>query len=511
MGKRPYFYAVLPAVGLLFSLATIQTYSDGMLIETYMVDTLFVLDVVSRIALGQTPHVDFTLHLGALPFALICALSENVLIGFLRSQWLLAALLIFAVFWIGRTRLAPWETGFLALAVAFLATSLSPTFDEQITLGLFYNRWAWAIATVLLVLVVLEPHAGGSRILGGVVAGVLLMALLTTKITFFVGLLPVGSLAFALQRRWIELTVTLATCATIMGIVALIVGPSFWLGYLENLVWVAGNPIRQVPGATVSDILAAPRFFAFHLAFLVFVVLYWVTFGFVRALLIVFLGICLIFIQHQNFGQMPVWVFAIAVAGSFCARQAAQKGSKTTLSFGVVTLSCAIFGSVFFYPMAQSTSRNASFEYSRQARLLERGSGVSELAVSAEQAGEVVMQKLPKRSDTPNYMSDCLVVEGLLQVYLGASEELADLKKPVFVVDAQSPYWLSSGNPPLPESAPWNYGSLRGLKNAEYVAIPKCPFKPNYQFAILQRMVDEGVELKLVRETRWIKLMRWSR
>ena len=68
-----------------------------------------------------------------------------------------------------------------------------------------------------------------------------------------------------------------------------------------------------------------------------------------------------------------------------------------------------------------------------------------------------------------------------------------------------------NGKPPLRDVPPWNYGSLRGLEAAGFVAVPRCPHKPNYQEVILRNIADEGIELSVVRDTPWVRIMTWSR
>ena len=306
MNKRRHLFAVLPVVCLFIGLATMQTLSEGILIESYFVDTLFVLDMVSRMASGEVPHVDFTLHLGALPFSLINALSSNVLDGFFRAQYVLSLLLMCIAFWVGVTRLKPILTSFLALIILITTTSLAPSFDHQITPALFYNRWAWAIATLFLVLVLVEPRKGTSSLLDGVVCALLVMALLMIKITFFVALAPVGVLALILQKRMQAIFITFVASVVIVVVIAAFWGPSFWWHYFANLVWVADNPVRVAPGRTLWNMVLAPEFLALSVTYLAFVGLVFATAGPAKAGLFAIAGVCLCYVQYQNFAQVPV-------------------------------------------------------------------------------------------------------------------------------------------------------------------------------------------------------------
>ena len=82
---------------------------DGRLfVEDYPADTAFVIDVILRIAAGHVPHVDFTLHLGAMPYLLAAATGGATPVeSFLIGQAIFTGLCLLLGLWIWWTRLGP--------------------------------------------------------------------------------------------------------------------------------------------------------------------------------------------------------------------------------------------------------------------------------------------------------------------------------------------------------------------------------------------------------------------
>lgn len=515
MKQRPsnnlgHLLAALGAGAILVLIAILQSLSPGLLIQVYGVDTLFVLDVIERTARGEIPHSDFTLHLGALPFAAISLLSDDTVEGFIRGQWALAASLIVTGGILARRRLGPWPTVFLLISIVLLSTALSTLFDPRITLALFYNRWAWAIALIFLVATLIRPPENKRFWLDNVLIGILAMALLTTKVTFFAILVPIAALAYAFDRRWRDIAATCLTCLAIAASVAAFWGVGFWLDYLENLIWVAENPIRKTAGQSFWDTATSTSYIAHYVAYGFFLYLIARTGKMSTTVVFLLLGPGLLFLQNQNFGQVPIWTCALAPIALACRPTATKSNLTGNAAFQVVAAAFLLVSLLPLYTAAQSTWRNAAPLPEGAVQMVPGADRLARIYATAPQAGPVTERRIPLGDNPPKHLGTCHATSGFLRVFKGVADELSDLKLPVFVVDAQSMYWMQNGMTPLPGAAPWNYGSLRGLQNASYVAIPRCPFKPSYQRAILRHMENVGIRLTLVRKGEWVTVMRWE-
>ena len=509
--RRDYAVAIVPPVLLLSLIVAVQAMSPALRIEVYGVDTLFVLDVISRVATGAVPHVDFTLHLGALPFAMIAATGPVVATAFMTAQWCLAAILVVLGLWLCRNRLPPLATAFLLISVVILATALSASFNAKVTLGLFYNRWAWALTLVFLIAVLVPPRESNAWLIDGAIVGLLSMGLLTTKITFFVALIPVGLFSVAIAGRWREILAALLTFCAIAAAIAVLWGPAFWIGYFENLVWVANNPVRQTLGRSMFELVIHPKLFPYFLCLTLLAVLVArhgtrsEFAGFVLAAIALFL------IQYQNFGFAPIWVFAVtALALNLLNSIRSNNQGRDVLTLtAVIALLC--LSALSALPMLRGTWNNATVAHVNDQPMIPGNDTMVGLVVTEPQVTPVIELTFPLSDDAPPHMTTCHAPDGFLTVYRNVAEALRSVDAPVFVADGPSPHWLQNGKPPLRDVPPWNYGSLRGLEAAGFVAVPRCPHKPNYQEVILRNITDEGIQLSVVRDTPWVRIMTWSR
>lgn len=481
-------------------LGVVQLGTDGLYIDGYSGDSLFVMDILARIEAGQVPHVDFTLHLGAFPFLLIDAFNNGALaVAFVRGQLAFTAAVLSASIWIGWTRLDLLGSAVLAIAVLVLGSALSTELRPEVSLALFYNRWAWALGLLFAVLAFLDRPEGEKRIVDGAAIGALAFLLLGTKITFFVALVPLAALRFAYFRRWAELGVGMASFVVCLAGSAIWLGPAFWAGYVENLAWVATNPIRSNTGRGLNDILTDRTLFPYWAALVGFLFMAFVVDGARRAAaLAVLLGV-LLFIQYQNFGNIPFWILLLAI---FSFAFSARSFGRTASIWMLLGLGFAWLSVGPLTPLAKSTFANAAsaestnFEPLYQADA--RFDGIEYLSISF-----VPMESVETHLEKPWHplLAPCRIVEGFARVYQQTGALMAELGGPVLVLDTPSPEWLFGGGPPLQDAAAWNYGSIRGIEHAIAVIIPTCATKPAYQAEMLKEIDRHGFKLTEVQRT----------
>ena len=113
------------------------------------------------------------------------------------SQVAVAAVLAPVVWYVAWSRLPKWTGyGFAAfLMVLVLALSFGGD-GPGLSMSMHYNRWGWAVGSVLVVLTLTQPEGRRWPILDGLILGFGLSALVFLKATFFVALVP--AIAFML-------------------------------------------------------------------------------------------------------------------------------------------------------------------------------------------------------------------------------------------------------------------------------------------------------------------------
>ena len=73
--------------------------------------------------------------------------------------------------------------------------------------------------------------------------------------------------------------------------------------------------------------------------------------------------------------------------------------------------------------------------------------------------------------------------------------------KRLIAADLFSAFWLFGNFPPVRGAAPWYYGELSGVENADYVVVPICPSSLLVRGGILKALKEAGYTLTEVRRT----------
>ncbi len=501
--RGPWVWALIPALLVFAVIAGAQLSVGELYVVAYSGDTAFLMDTVARVGLGQVPHVDFGLHLGALPFYLIAGLNAWLPgQAFLVAQCVYVAACLLVALWLVRTRLDAVSGAVLMLGIVLHGMAITGPSSPEVSLVVFYNRWAWLAAYLFLTAVLIDPRKCGAHRLDGGLIGGLAFVLFATKITFFVALVPLGLARYAVLGRWREVGAALTVFVVLLA-GGLLADPLIWVGYFRDLIWVAGNPIRQAPGMGLGEMLVAPVLVLYSLAFVVFLGLVWGTLGRREAVWLLLAGVAFAFIQHQNHENLPFWVLFLAVcAWRVVAR--AMLSSPVRVVWIVLALVLTGLGARLYYPVSLGTIVNRLAADTGVYRPFLAGSAAMDGVyfankLYATETTEVVAEDGP----IPPLASAMECDHGELWTahFLAQTQVMAELPGQVFVTDAMTPHWLAAGKPPLEGAATWNYGSLRGLENAAFVLVPRCAIKPNYKREILRSLVREEVALELFRET----------
>ncbi len=497
--RGPWIWAVLPALAVFALIAAAQLSIGALHVVEYTGDNAYIMDVTARIALGQVPHVDFGLHLGALPFVLM-AVVDSLLPGqaFLVAQSLFVAAHLVVAVWIVRTRLPLISGGLLMLAIVLHGMAITGPAAPEVSMVVFYNRWAWVTAYLLLVAMLLDPQGGGRGWFDAGVIGGLAFVLFATKITFFVALIPIGLIRYISLGRLGEVGAAGIVFAALLC-AGLLADPMIWVGYVRDLLWVADNPIRPAPGFGFVEMLTVPGLVPYSLAYVSCLALVWISLGARMALFFALAAVALAFVQYQNHGNMPFWVLALAVFAWAVPNRFGVSGAVRIL-WVVMALLLTGLGARLLYPMTLGTVVNRIAATTDNYRPFLGGTVAMDgiRFTNANFAAETV-SILSDEVPIPPLADATECDHGALWVghFLAQAEIIKGLPGPVFVTDAMTPHWMAAGQAPLVGAAPWNYGSLRGLENAEFVLVPTCAIKMNYKREILRALVREDVPLQL--------------
>lgn len=217
-------------------------------------DVFTLLDGGYRIYQGQAPSTDFANPVGPLVYGLV-AIGMHLSLSLRAvtySQVIFVAIVSPLAWAVGSPRLpAPYAAG-LTVFAAWLSVSVRPLgFSyRSLTYAMLYNRDAWVLYSVLLLLVLLprRNHLADSRfstrqlhLIDGLLLGLLLGLLFYDKITFF--LAGVAAVGVGLALSTLPRSPRLGLCALGgLAVVGLLVRLLFRLStpaYISNLITAA--------------------------------------------------------------------------------------------------------------------------------------------------------------------------------------------------------------------------------------------------------------------------------
>jgi hypothetical protein len=67
--------------------------------------------------------------------------------------------------------------------------------------------------------------------------------------------------------------------------------------------------------------------------------------------------------------------------------------------------------------------------------------------------------------------------------------------------DLYSAYWMFGDFRSVKGAAPWYYGGLPGVENADYIVVPLCPMALSLRAQMLRALAEEGWTLRELRRT----------
>lgn len=491
----------------------------GLYIGKHEGDTLHLMQIVFRMLDGQVPHLDFMTPIGALafwPVVLMVQAGFGIGMAVLLSQIVVAALFVPVLIWVARSRLT-FSLGLLfgAIILVLLLALVHGEAQRSVSISMHYNRLAWAAAFVAILMAVVPPVRGGTAMGDGLILGVMACALAMIKMTYFIAFAGPILLALIMTGQLRALAVAVATGIAVFLAITLAVGPDYWLAYAGDLLAVAGSDGRAAPGEPLSAIAAAPAYLGGTLVLLAGVVALRQTGVATGGLILLLLMPGFIYVTYQNFGNDPQWLLLLAVLLLALRPQAQQVvngfGWDLKQGLGLLAALALALEAPSFFNLAYSPFRHLAVDPVEYQPMLPGPSVHQDLmamdlrvdridariALDGERAG---LPAYADRTSPPQIMGEtlpvCAVELGLPGFMAAIARDLdaAGLAqgRGMLVADVFSGYWLFAPLRPLRHGAPWYYGGLPGLADADYVMVPICPVVQSGQVQILG-LLDDAV------------------
>ncbi|MDA8586462.1 hypothetical protein N9L47_09370 [Rhodobacteraceae bacterium] len=519
---------VLTAGFLLFIAAFggLSVLKEGLFLDTHEGDTYHLLDILLRIEAGMRPHLDFSLPLGFLAFLPISSFIDAgfpVGSAIIFAQLSLASVLLPFVIYVCVTRFSrplAWLFGVLVLGLV-LSLNFGAASDG-VSISVHYNRWAWAISFVALALAILPaPHE--RPVLDGLLIGVLGATLALLKVTFFVALGPAVLVAVILRWRGKGVLAVALGGLGVAVVATVLQGFAFWPAYLGDLILVSGSEVRPFAGLTLNDSIAAPKMIGATLVGIAAIFMIRRSGQEVAGYAMLLLVPGFIYVTYQNFGNDPQWIWFLALV-IFALRPEVGVGQIAghdlrLLMSGAAWMALAVsFPSLF--ANATSTITHASMDETRFMPMLPDDRGHQDIFIRRDRAQTMTAQVHRDRVD-PNWsryseevdrsalselngisFPHCEWMAGSRAYLERIAEELrADgvtSDDQVLPADILAGLWMFGPFKPLDGGAPWYYGGLTGLENADYLMVPKCVFVAKIRRIMLKELNEADTDLTLV-------------
>lgn len=511
-------------VALLAAYAALTFAKGGFYIGKHEGDTLHLLQMLFRMQDGDWPHFDFVTPIGILAFApIVLFLKAGLGAGqaILAGQFLVAFAMFPVAWWVARSRFSGgWAYLFAATILIFCVALVHGEAVDAVSISMHYNRWAWAAAFMAISVAMMPARGGrGSSVADGAVIGTMMVVMLLIKVTYFAAFffpVLIGLLARGAGRTvlWAIVSGLIA-----VGLATLAVGsPVFWLAYLQDLLNVAGSDVRPQPGRDFSYVVSAPAYLGGSLIILASVVLMRQADRKPEGLMLLLLAPAFFYVTYQNFGNDPQWLWLL---GLLLFARRPEAGMKNGFGWDLrqsVTL-CAIaalaLATPSFMNLTASPVRHLATDVEKYEPLMPGSGPHEDLQTFAPRAFQLDYRAAMDGEGTPfaqyaeytdrdklevtflgEDLSYCTLELGLVGWFDTVANDIANWEggkgAAIFTADLLSSYWLYAELEPLKRGAPWYYGELSGIENADFLLVPKCPLSAPTRKSILDEISGQS-------------------
>lgn len=523
MSRPKPFILLAVFAAILVAMALAGVANGGFYIAKHEGDTLHLLQIVLRMSEGEWPHIDFVTPIGAMAFLPIVALIKAGLgagLAILWSQALVALVLLLPTVWVAHTRLSGWLSYLFGASVMILCLALvHGEADRLVSISMHYNRWAWAVAYIVVALAVLPPKQAENSVIDGLIIGIGMALLALTKVTYFIAFAPAVLVGLFLRRSGRSLLVAFVAGLAIAVVMTLFAGLEFWVRYLGDLLAVAESEVRPQPGAPLPTIVGAPAYLGGSIALLMGVIFLRQAGEANLGLLLLILAPGFIYVTFQNFGNDPQWLVLLALlllVPSISEDTQNSLGWPMPRALLVTAVAALAFAAPSFLNLAYSPFRHATLDTEKYEQFLP-GTQHSDLfglairsnrvdgsiALDVPGSGLEDLREIAKRDDTHSVFNgeslpDCELQLGLVAWFKAITQDL-ELNgyggSTIFAADIFSGHWLFGDLKRMEHGAPWYYGGLPGIQSADYVLIPLCPASLAIRKQILEIAEEREISL----------------
>ncbi len=523
------------AVFLLLAFAALSGASilkGGLYLAKHEGDTIHLMELVFRMASGETPHYDFMTPIGALsfwPIAMLVKAGQGIGMAFIWSQVITALVFLPIVFWVARSRLTPFVGGLFGLLVLVLLLALvHGEAEPSLSVSMHYNRQAWAAAYVAIVVALIPPVDGRQSVLDGVIVGLMVSVLAMIKMTYLVSFALPILLALILTKQTRALAVSAVTGAVVMAGITVFNGVGYWAAYAGDLLAVLQSDLRSAPGESLDAVIGSPAYLGASLSVIAAIILLRQAGAMTGGLIVMLLMPGFFYVTYQNYGNDPQWLPLLAVLILAFRADVGQVvnglGWNLREALGVVAAVAMALAAPSFFNLASSPFRHLYKEVGPYASVFSDGGVHSDVRVVDIRVNRVdlrvpldgetdLIPRYAERDDAPELLGEtlpvCTVELGLPAFFEALAQDLEQVSwargSSVFVADLFSNLWLFGDLEQLAGGAPWYYGGAPGLETADYMLVPLCPVEQRVQIEVLEHvngLISAGtLELNEVRRT----------
>ena len=537
MGKAEPFLLTVVFGAFALAYGALPWLAGGLYLDTHEGDSYHLLDILTRMERGDVPHLDFVTPLGALafwPIHWLIQAGHSAGAALILAQLSVAGCLLPVVAYAATTRLPFGLALFFGCTTLGLVLALSyGTATSGVGISMHYNRWAWAISFTLLLLALVPARTRNWPIVDGLLIGVLAAALLLLKVTYFVTMMPVAALALWQMHRMYGVFAALLSGVAIVLVATITCGLSFWIAYIADLRLVASNEIRPFVGTTFDQIVAGPTYINATLLGVITALIVRRTAPQMTGLAILLMIPGFLYITYQNFGNDPQWllflpVLLLALRSEVGANQLFGMDLRWVSTITAVTAFAVFFPS--FFNIAMSPVKHFSLDKARFLPMLPTDAGHQDIFIRRDRAYMMTAQVFRDQEPGPwaKYEAEvgrapipefegvsfpyCEWMAGSRALFETLGADLAASGIPegsrLFTADLVAAYWFFAPVAPPEGSAPWYYGGLSGLRDTDYVMVPKCAFTTHVRNVVLRELSASGIRFTLVRDNDLLALFK---
>lgn len=506
-----WFWYALFLIGLLAVLAMMRANSGSVLIMSFDGDAIHMAQIVLRMQAGQLPHLDFLTPLGAMAFLPIVWLTDagfGVGGAFAYAPVMIALIMLPALYWVGLSRFAP--SGALALGTVFLVQMLALVHGgvaPTVTASMYYNNWCWAVAALVVALVVVPSRVTNrwTLLAESLILGVGVGFLLLTKATFAVFLLPALLIALLVGRQFKMLAFAVLWSLAFLACITLPLGGlAYWQGYVNDLLFVANSAARGQPGASLTLMLLSPSQIVGALTLLAAVLFLRQARMSGLALVMLALAAGWTLITHQNWQNDPHWLIPAGGLLLAMVRDVTlynRFGWPLKRALQIVSVILMALGTPLLVTQVQSLLIHNSLNPESFASVF-RAPADRDLRFRSGSGGDFRIDQpfaaLGSAGAKPTVFAgetlpDCQKSTGLVAELVETGKRIDLLPQTkgaqTLYADWINGLWLFSDTAPLEGGAPWYYGGTPGFGAADYLVVPLCPMGQD-----MRRMVLAEIE-----------------